>query len=155
MRKKKEDILSKKSDIDSYLTRMIALNPDSVTFESDSLKKVENRLNETEKVFLFGVELKYPKLFTCLSGHELEYLLNKIFGSDIKCEKMIKVFADIGIFVPNELVRIFKNVGQNIIQLSDSAFYRLVRDKKARYKKYAWFIRYKSDQTEDDGEFER
>ncbi len=122
---KKKEFSSNIASLKCYLTRMEALNPDSENFESDFLQTLETKLlMEFEPVFVFGIELSYPKLFTCLGGHELEYLFKKFF--DIKCNKMVEAFSDMGIFVPNELISIFKNIDKNIIQLSDLTFLNLV-----------------------------
>jgi len=151
--KKKDEVKKRNSSIEQYLERMKDLKIDSDNFESNFLLLVETLMSEPIDVHVFGIELEYPKLFTCLLGHELEYLFNKIFG--VECKAMIEAFTDTGIFVPNELISIFKNIGQNIVQLSDTTFEELVQ--KGPYRNYAWFVRYKSTaQAEEfDEEFKR
>ena len=150
---KKQKQEEKKKRITEYLEKLKELKPDSSQsdFKSGLLKNLKKRFNECETVHVLGVQLKYPRIFTCLCGHDLEYMFKKIF--EIDCDKMIEAFTDIGVFVPDEVIKVFKNIGQNIIQLNDKTFEGLVRKKP--YIDYAWFVRYMVTETEDNTEFQQ
>jgi len=126
--------------------------------DAELYKFLKNLCQEETAVRVLGIELKYPKIFTHLRGHDLELLLkrNEMFTETISCVNIIDKFQQtgMGIFIPDEIINIYRTVCHNIIHLSDEKFDILV---KKKYKNMNWFILmvHIYDNTNDCEEFKR
>jgi len=107
-------------------------------------------VNEKTIVSVLGIELKYSKFFTCIQGHFLEKLLNDvdIFGRNVVCDKIIKKFKQTctGMFIPDEIINIYRTICDNIIDLNETSFKKFVKEKHSNKN---WFILYNSNDCEE------
>jgi len=107
-------------------------------------------VDEKITVSVFGIELKYPNFFTCIQGHFLEELLNHrdIFGGNVVCDKIITKFKQTGtgMFIPDEIINIYRTICHNIIYLDEANFVKFVTEK---YINKNWFILYNSNDCEE------
>ena len=102
-------------------------------------------------------QIEYPKLFTCLRGHDLEELYAFRLNNEKRkksqkyeiCDKIIKELHQTGngIFIPDEVIDIYKAISQNVIHLANKNFKEL-----EKYKKQKWFILYYSIDKSQDNE---
>ena len=146
---KDEKILDYIKEIIRILTKL--KNEELVT-------EIKEEIEKAEIVKVFGIELEYPKLFTCLRGHDLEELYAcGIFNNEKRkkskkyeiCDKIIKELHQTGngIFIPDEVINIYKAISQNVIHLANKNFKEL-----EKYKKQKWFILYYSIDKSQDNE---
>jgi len=114
----------------------------------DSLKRF--LVDKKTTVSVLGIELEYPNFFTCIQGHFLEELLNhgEIFGGNVSCDKIIEEFnqTGTGMFIPDEIINIYRTICNNIIYLDDKTFEIFVKQK---HNNKNWFILYNSDDCEE------
>jgi len=100
-------------------------------------------------VSVLGIELEYSKFFTCIQGHFLEQLLNHgdIFGGNVACDKIIKNFNQTGteMFIPDEIINIYRTICHNIIYLDDNNFDTFVKQKHSNKN---WFIFFNANDCE-------
>jgi len=108
---------------------------------------------EKTTVRVLGIELNYPKFFTCLRGHCLEGVLKRdeMHLKNISCDKIIEKFkqTDTGIFIPDVIINIYRTICHNIIH--DKNVFELVKKKYKNRFILNWFIL----MTDDCKEFKR
>ncbi len=130
------------------LMKNIEILKKSIKSDTELYNFLKNLCNEETTVTVLGIELKYPKFFTCLRGHDLDRVLrrNEMFTGIMSCDKIIDKFKEtgMGIFIPDEIINIYRTMCHNIIH--DKNVTELV---KKKYKNTNWFILNKTDNCEE------
>ena len=106
-----------------------------ITNEKSMRKRIEEVLSEERKVYVNGFCLKYPNLFISFDDHNFESLLNKVFTNcNIKCDKIIEKLGTKGLFIPDDMVSMFRTLCTNVHELNEETFKFFVTDENVPHK---------------------
>ncbi len=115
--------------------------------ETDLEKRIKEKLNEKKTVCINKLEFEHRKFFLNFNvGHCLESFYSTIFENcGINCNNLIEYFeSEISVFIPDDLVFLFRNLCNNIKELTEETFEETIYNSNKN-----WFIKF-NDKNEKD-----
>jgi len=119
--------------------------------DEDKIKKVKEKLGETRDVYINNSVIKHRNMFINVNmNHILDTLYNiKFQNCGINCSNLIKSFESNDIFIPDDLVYLFRNLCNNIVELDQNTFDQTVYNANQN-----WFIKFtNTDEKNIDEKF--
>ncbi len=110
------EILRRYESFEEFIQADDDLNGDS------RQKRLEAILKDERLVYFNGNAIKYPNLFINFDAHDLETLYNNVFPNcSIQCKEILDKM-NTGIIVTDELVQVFRNLCNNITEITQESF---------------------------------
>lgn len=120
------------------------------SFDSNELNtnsRVEMKLKEERFIYINRNAIKYPNLFVSFNAHDLEPIFNNVF--QIQCKQILEMNRSInGMIIPDELVDVFRNLCNSIVELREKDFKWFVFNTNKD-----WFIMFTDKKNEFDKNF--
>jgi len=114
--------------------------------EDNAKQRIELNLKEEKKVHVNRNEIIYPNFFVSFNAHALEKLYNNVFPNcSIQCKEILNVINVNGMIIPDELVYVFRNLCNSIIEIKEEIFEWTVFNSSKN-----WFIKFTNNSNELD-----